>query len=151
MTNEQKLDNEEVTNIIPFARPAKTGGFNPDDPIWINNLGVGTIFLARKKGSQDFVLGEFAIYAKTERAVIVFINGMGDQKHPIDPIRFCNQYELFEVLRTAEQFMAELEANDSNRTLQSGGLADDETPESVDQEDEEEGQETVLDSDREGD
>ena len=94
LTNEDKDDN---SNVVPFVRPKPASG-DPNDPVWLNNLGFGTIFLARKKNVTDFILGMFCIEGKTEKSVFLLEQSMGDKNIAIDPRRFCSQYECFEIL-----------------------------------------------------
>lgn len=105
-------EEQEETNILPFERPKlRMDPKDPDDPIWLNNLGLGTIFLARKKHTKDFVLGMFCLEGKSQKAVYLLEQSMGDKSIAIDPTRFCSEYECFEILRDHETYMALVEAN----------------------------------------
>jgi len=108
LTKNEQDDN----NVIPFERPKlKLNTGDPNDPVWLNNLGVGSIFYARKRNSQDFMCPCFVLYAKTEKTCILLEQSSGDKELPVVPQRFCREWEMHELLRDHEMYLAELEMN----------------------------------------
>lgn len=103
---ERKVDLTETDlqpkdNVVPFQ--LVTGGKQPPSDFWLLNFEVGTIFLSRNKAdNRTFVFGEFAVYNKTEKAMLLLVNEGEMRPRPVwvDPKKFSNQMELIEVLRT---------------------------------------------------
>lgn len=90
---------------VPYLKLA-TGGkgppIDPEDPVWLKRYDVGTQFLVRKARSPDFVLGRFYVVDKGTKLITLFGKGIGEID--VDPARFCQVYELFEVSQTSEEF-----------------------------------------------
>jgi hypothetical protein len=112
------LEEDNLNNVLDFeiekSKRLALDSSDPKDPVWLRRLGSGTIFLAKRKGQgQEFPLGWFVVAGKTENGKTYFLleRSLGDKEIPVDPIRFCNVYDLHETLRTHEEFLAELEAN----------------------------------------
>lgn len=104
---------------------------DPPSGNWLKDLTEGTIFLVRRKNAgADFALGYFMVVDKTEKSVILQEKS-SPQSLPVDPIRFTNVFELFEVLQDGEVTRTQIELNekeeensngDSDRTIQPRGL-----------------------------
>lgn len=96
-------------NIIDFEA-AKTrlalagaGPMDPDNPTWLQRYDVGTLFTVRKKNSPlDFLVYQFGIKSKTSKAILLLDENQ--QKIMVDPIRFCNVFDLYEILMTSEEY-----------------------------------------------
>lgn len=116
---EKKLltESDQDDNVVDFASAklrTKTAVGNPNDPCWLNTLGIGTIFTARKKNVNDFLLPMFCIQGRSERVTFLLEQSTQDHTLNVDPIRFCSQYELYEVHRDHETFLAEMALNEQN-------------------------------------
>lgn len=96
-----EIDLQPKDNVVKLE--LITGGKGPPSDYWLLELGIGTIFLSRNKTDQrSFVFGEFAVYNKTEKAMLLLVNEGEVRPRPVwvDPRRFSNQMELVEVVRT---------------------------------------------------
>lgn len=126
---EKKLltESEQDDNVIDFANAklrTKTAAGEPSDPLWLNNLGVGTIFTARKKNVADFLLPMFCIQGRSQRVTFLLEQSTHDHTLNVDPIRFCNQYELYEIHRDHETFLAEMALNEQSNPSLKGPVED---------------------------
>jgi hypothetical protein len=106
---------QEETNIINLDKEKEKrlalGSKEPPSGIWLKDLSEGTIFFVRRKNQgQDFLLGYFMIKDKTEKAIIL-VEKSSPQDIAVDPIRFCNVYELFEILQDGEVTLAQARLN----------------------------------------
>ena len=94
-----KEQEENMGDLIDFRQ--MTGGKEPPaDGNWLNQLPNGTIFSVQKKGaafSQEFSLGEFILMDKTPKSVFVMTPDMPGKRLRWNPVRFCRQYDLWEV------------------------------------------------------
>lgn len=101
------------TNVVPFVRPDPLEGI-PDEDNWLKRLGVGTIFTCQRKNhGSDFAQGLFEITKITpERKSYGVINLLTQEPALVNPIRFCNVFELVEVLRSRSEYLAEQELNE---------------------------------------
>ena len=63
---------------------------------WLSDLPEGTLFYAQSKTNpMDFNLGLFKVAEKDEK-VVVLISPQVSTILPVNPVRFCNQYTLFQ-------------------------------------------------------
>ena len=92
---------QQPSNVVKLA----FGGDGPNEH-WLKDLAVGTVFLSRRKSNsieatKDFTIGEFCIYNKTEKAILLLLQQGGGPPQPIwvDPIRYSNQMDCIEILR----------------------------------------------------
>ncbi len=135
----KRANEPETAKVLAFARPDTDEG-TPDDLNWLKRLGVGTIFLCqRKNAGADFNVGAFAVASITEEKQIYGLMDLQTNKPAlVNPIRFCNVFELQEIVRNREEYLAEKELNDKrNWPDKSEGLADDGLPQEVSPTDEE--------------
>lgn len=133
----KKSNEPETAKILAFEKPDVDEG-DPTDLNWLRQLGVGCIFLCqRKNAGADFNVGAFAVSSITEEKKIYGLMDLQTNKPAlVNPIRFCNVFELVEVLRNREEYLAEKELNDKrNWPDKSDRLADDEGSPLVSQED----------------
>lgn len=119
-----------------------TGGKSPPDdpnnPDWLSKLPPRTTVLIRNKKDQSPFLGQLTVIDKTTKSVIIFVPSQQKEPLPVDPIRFCRDFSLWEVIQSAKEFDLErsLEqqhrekglVNDSARPVQRTGVEDFETP-----------------------
>jgi len=101
---------------LPWTPKVITGGSTPDNPIWLQNMKPGTMFLCRPKDSRDHNLLEFTLLFKWKKGMKLVIT-LNDQevRVPIDPVRFCATHEWYETIYIPED-------NENDRD---GGLEDD--------------------------
>jgi len=91
------------TNNVEYLRLATGGKEPPADGNWLSLLDTGTIFLVQsKRDPTAFALGEFILMAKTSKSVIVMSPDQPGKRLCFNPVRFCNQYLLWEVLGSLE-------------------------------------------------
>ena len=98
---DQKLNETDLQQPNNVVKLVHSGDGPPTN--WLRSLELGTVFLSRKKANlgntQDFTLGEFCVRNKTEKSVLLtVVDGGVVRPLPVDPMRFCNQMELFEIL-----------------------------------------------------
>lgn len=108
MSNVLPQEEEEEDTIMNLAviQGGKSlgGGGSEDNPDWLSQLEVGTIFLVEEKGNPKlFALAQFQIVDKTEKAVYLVSRLNGVIQTFVKPMAFCNQYRLFEVLGVISQ------------------------------------------------
>lgn len=103
-------EEEEKSNILPFLRPATGGGFNGGggniiSDIWLENMDEGTVFVAKEKNTSGFLLPCFILSRKFTKAYVLMQDtGQGGHVHLwVDPRRFCNRYELVEILQVLDR------------------------------------------------
>lgn len=85
-----------------------------DTDIWLWKLPLGTVFLSKEKGALAFQLMEFQITAKTEKSVQLMVpnySGGPPAYVRVDPVKFCQQVEKFEILSLGEEEDVEPEGN----------------------------------------
>lgn len=133
-----QIDENEIEtkglNVVELK--TVTGGKGPTDyhpNDWLSPLADGTIFLFHKKKDPfESNLGQAKILSRTEKAIYLgfIINGQPMQG-PVDPVKFCNVYGMFENLGT---LIEEGELHDDERdrlqgdsTGEAGTLAGNET------------------------
>lgn len=97
------LVSEEEAKVVPLkviqgGRPAIDG--LPPVSCWLKDLEQGTVFLAKEKQYNNYILGCFEIEFKTEKSVKLFHQTVtGQEVHLwVDPVSFSNMHKLFEVL-----------------------------------------------------
>lgn len=130
--------NQNEAKILPFARPETDEG-TPDDVCWLKRLGVGSVFTCQRKGNgADYEVHPWAVASISEVKQTYGLQNLQTNKPElVNPIRFCNVFELVEVLRNREEYLAEKALNDKrNWPDKSARLADDEGLQGVDQTDE---------------
>lgn len=105
----------EDNNIIDFNKTKnamiKTDTTGSDSNNWLSGLKDGTIFLCRPKShisqmvnpTQQPFLGIYGKSRQTEKAVCLFDGLNPDNLYWCDPIRFCNSFELHEIIYNEEQ------------------------------------------------
>lgn len=96
-----ETDLQPASNVVQLQ--LLPGGKEPPSDFWLLNFDIGTIFLSRNKAEQrSFVLGEFAVYNKTEKAMLLLVNEGEARPRPVwvDPKKFSNTMELVEIVRT---------------------------------------------------
>lgn len=107
---------EEIIEAEPKAKwtpkviqGGKGGGGNSDGTDWLSELEVNSTVLGQGKKDTNFALGQFTIVYKGSKGILLLVSGT---KEPIwvDPIRFCRDYRLYEILQTAEEFDLETKA-----------------------------------------
>jgi hypothetical protein len=133
------MNETNEAKILPFVRPETDEG-TPDDLCWLKRLGVGVIFLCQRKNQgADFSVGSFAVASITdEKKIYGLVELQANKPLLVNPVRFCNVFELVEILRNREEYLAERELNDKrNWPDQSKGLEDVNRLEGVSPEDDE--------------
>ncbi len=128
----------ETAQILKFEQPEVDDG-TPDDLNWLKRQGVGTIFLCqRKNAGADFNVGAFTVVSITEEKSIYGLMDLQTNKPAlVNPIRFCNVFELVEIVRNREEYLAEKRLNERDRADTVEGLANHERSEGVSQTDDE--------------
>jgi hypothetical protein len=84
---------------------------DPNNPDWLSGLDNHTTFLGQHKKNQDFPLGQFSIIYKGQRSILMMVSGSKDPVW-VDPMRFCRDFRLQEILQTGEEYDLELKANE---------------------------------------
>src|SRR5581483_1250828 len=115
---------EEVSNNNTWIPKVITGGkgtFDPpsDGTDWLSPLEIYTTFLVQGKKDTSFMLGQFTVIHKGTKGRLM-LHGSSDKPEWFDPIRFCRDYRLYEILQTGEQYRKEREANAIARELNNG-------------------------------
>lgn len=109
----------QENNVIRLVH----GGGQPPSDNWLKGFEIGTIFLSRRKSNsmeatRDFTFGEFCVYNKTEKAMLLaVVEGGAPRPVWVDPARFVNQMDLIEVLRT-QSFEQVGEEDDGSGAIQ---------------------------------
>jgi hypothetical protein len=97
-------------NIHPLVKEEKErkrvdlqlikGGKEPPSGNWLQDLEVGTVFLVTDKVDRTFSLGEYHLMFKTDTACKLLCNLNAAQTYWawVEPRRFCNRFDLVEVL-----------------------------------------------------
>lgn len=144
MKQEKIQEKEEETNVIEFPVKPQPDEGNPDDPCWLKQQGVGALFTCQRKNqAQEFGVYIVAVNSITpKKQMYGLVNVMSEEPWPhpglVNPIRFCNLFELVEVIRTREEYLVERELNEQrNRANQSERLEGNETTPIVSETDEE--------------
>ena len=95
---------DEERKILPI-RP-QLGGKEPPYEDWLSSLELGTIFLTRQRSRLTmWSLSEFKINGKSDKAVYLIANlpFTSSEGEWVDPVTFCQFYELYEILETEEE------------------------------------------------
>lgn len=97
--NDKKEEQETMADYLKLV----TGGAElPPNGNWLSLLDNDTVFLVKDKKSPSFALGHFKVLDKTDKTV--FLGASNPQMPsmiPVEPIRFCQQYSLHEVVCVA--------------------------------------------------
>ena len=123
-------DEERPKGFVPRV---VTGGKGPPQDTnefdWISSIPINTTVLIQSKKNTEFPLGQLRVVHKFQKAVVVFVPDQSPKPIPIDPVRFCSQFRLYEVIQTAEEYDIERELDsqirskdDSNRPIQREGM-----------------------------
>jgi hypothetical protein len=105
---------EEERSANPPKLTLITGGKqppdDPDNPDWLSKLDNHTTFLVQKRNDSTFSLGQFTIVIKLKKAILLLMEGA---KTPlwVDPMRFCRDFNKFEIVQTGEEYDLEVKAN----------------------------------------
>lgn len=116
--------NDEKTNVVDFTRKPElkllTGGILTGD--WLSALPQHTVFIARAKKEHSFAIGEFHVVFKSQGGKVKLALEQGGGLMPtwVDPARFCNHYDLVEIILDGND--VEVEYEPSNRPDQPDGL-----------------------------
>lgn len=104
-------DEEEKDNS-PMTLKLITGGKGPPstDGNWFTDMDIGTLFLVQAKArspqsANDFNLGLFKLVGKegaTQRVMVLACASVPEPLY-VDPVRFTNVYNLYEVLGVQKQ------------------------------------------------
>jgi len=92
---------EEQYRMADYLKLVTGGKELPPNGDWLSLLDVDTVFLVKDKRSPSFALGHFKILDKTEGSKTVFLGSTNPQMPPmipVEPVRFCQQYSLHEVI-----------------------------------------------------
>lgn len=93
----------DVMEDVAYLKLATGGKEPPADGNWISQLDVGTIFLVqRKNAGAEFALGRFVLVGKTSKTVIVMAPNNPQIQDCWNPVRFCRQFDLYEILGIIE-------------------------------------------------
>lgn len=97
----------------PVRVDLATNPKGPDDPFWLNNYDIGTVFLAREKNSRNPFLIGFCIRTKTDKSVHLLL---GDKTEKwVDPRDFSRSFDLHEVILSSEEFKEVLKEQANER------------------------------------
>lgn len=86
-----------------------TGGKGPTEPPstnWLSRLHKGTVFLCKKRNTTTIFLLQYHVLHKSTYSVMLLDNlssSTTDIYLPVDPIEFCKQYDLHEVLAEGQE------------------------------------------------
>lgn len=87
------------TNVIPIIGRKGTNSNPPTGVDWLSKLPVDTVFLTKEINGKNPKVDEFHVIYKGEKAVKVLVNLNEPEVYLwLDPIRFCELYELVEVV-----------------------------------------------------
>lgn len=119
-------DSEKESNIVSFKDFKKpdlkfiTGGTITGD--WLSALPQYTVFLAKAKNDHSYAVGEFHIVYKSEGGLIKLALSKGGAMLDewVIPARFCNHFNLEEILLHGDDAKVDYENN--NRADQQDGL-----------------------------
>lgn len=124
MQNLSMEEKEEKDNIVSLKliqggkEPPSTGSD------WLSALEVGTVFFVQSKTNpMDFNLGLFRVSKKEER-VIMLQSPMLPKEIYVNPIRFCNNYLLYQEVGIVKE--EEGNSHDGDRVEGDGGVPQDE-------------------------
>jgi hypothetical protein len=115
ITLNEETTTEQPSNVVRLA----FDGSGSNGP-WLNNLDIGTVFLARRKldmtSVKDFTFGVFCLISRTEKGVRLVV-GEGMRQEPIwvDPVRFCNQMDFVEKI--GQQMFTEVGHDEDHRPI----------------------------------
>lgn len=121
----ETIDEEEAVKT-PFVPRVITGGKGPTDtlgPNWLSSLECNTTFLIQGKKDTNFNLGQASVIYKGTKGVLLLLTGQNKEPVWVDPVRFCNNYSLYEIIQTAEEARKEMELN-VNRPNTSAKMVD---------------------------
>lgn len=96
---------EETKLITPFRPKLLTGGKGPTGYAdWLSEMKTGSVFLVKNLQQKSFVLGQFHLLHKLERAIHLMNNmDQGQEVHMwVDPLEFCQQFGFVEILMEPE-------------------------------------------------
>jgi hypothetical protein len=90
---------EDNPNVISFEqeKAKRAGGTPPPGVDWLSRLEIGTVFRVKQKRLSNIELIDYQLTWKGQRSVVVYC-AKTNHKYPIDPIVFCEEAELFEIL-----------------------------------------------------
>lgn len=100
---QEEIEEEERTNILAFE--VITGGKEPPSTgnCWLDELDKGCVFTVQDKLATDlrnegyFILGLFKIADREGK--VTYLQTLSNPKgFPINPVRFCNRFDLYEKL-----------------------------------------------------
>lgn len=117
---DEELGVEKRKPFVPRVITGGKGGDGGSTTIgdsgdnWLSDLDTHTTFLIQKK--KDFSednLQQVVLGFKGKKSVLLIFELPDGKRVPIwkDPNRFCNEYRLFEVLQTKEEYFQEIEIN----------------------------------------
>jgi hypothetical protein len=90
---------KEVHNIISFETEKAKRKEQPPPPgsEWLTKLELGTIFRVKQAKVSNVELIDYQLVWKGAKSVVVYCNKT-NTKFPVDPVAFCNEAILFEIL-----------------------------------------------------
>lgn len=70
----------------------------PEGDTWLERLKENTVFIAKEKNSQNFMLAQFGVAEKMNgySRLIAYINPVDPQGVLVDNTRFCNRFDMVE-------------------------------------------------------
>lgn len=92
---EKVLDLAELRSKLHVVTGGKDG--NGD---WLSGLKNNTAFLVRDKTNLKKSIREYWIKLGTTKTAVILMNNMNEPSlmYPFEPVSFCDQYELVEIL-----------------------------------------------------
>ena len=100
VVNNEKEEHQLMADYLKLV----TGGKElPPNGDWLSLLDTDTVFLVKDRKSPSFALGHFKILDKSEKTVYLgSTNPAMPPMIPVIPARFCQQYDLHEVVCRTE-------------------------------------------------
>ena len=92
---EEEEDRHNVTELKLI-----TGGKGTyDETNWLGSLKKGTIFTTKtKRDHRNFMVLQLQIHNKTDKTTILYENLMDKLFGRVENVRFCNEFDLVEIL-----------------------------------------------------
>lgn len=90
---------EDAAAVVVHPKFATITGGRDGTTNWLNNLSVGAIFLARKRGDGEYLCYQFVLDWKGKRGALLSSNVPVKAEVPVDMLQFSLLHELVEVQR----------------------------------------------------
>lgn len=98
MNKPQELEENQVIPV-DFRKQHGGDGFDGDRGNWLQGIPEGGVFLCRdRRDAHNPVLLEYTVVKKRSRAIELCSNIKEDQFVWVDPVLWCNKYEIIDLI-----------------------------------------------------